>query len=443
MGKTKTRKTDSSMVVRCLYDKLVEIPHLNPHPQNRNTHPPDQIQRLAEILKYQGWRYPVKVSKRSGFVTAGHGRIEAAKINGWGSVPVNFQDYEDEAQEYADVVADNAIASWAELDLAGINADLGDLGPDFDLDMLGIKNFVLEVADKGLGDPDEVPDVPKVAKSKRGELWCLGDHRLLIDDCTVRENVERLMAGERADMVFTDPPYVGMVGAEWDKTDLDWEAVYASLNQGCSDEANVIVTGQTPIIFKWFPVLTKHFEFVQDMVWVKQRAVNLSHSIFARRHENVLWFRRGEKFFNKNKSRTDTHLKRVNKWSDIKMVKGRVGGLKGGEETVNGFSAQSVLEFGRVYHHHEEYEGHPTQKPTELISYLMDSLSKAECNTLDLFLGSGSTLIACEKTGRRCFGMEIEPLYGDVILSRWAKFTGRDPVREDGAKWSEVKNAPT
>ena len=105
------------------------IAELSPHPKNRNAHPSDQIKRLAKILEYQGFCYPIKISKLSGYITSGHGRLEAAKLNGWTEVPVNYQDYEDETQEYADLQADNAIASWAELDFSGINADLGDLGP--------------------------------------------------------------------------------------------------------------------------------------------------------------------------------------------------------------------------------------------------------------------------------------------------------------------------
>jgi len=134
--------------IHCLYDQLVPLADLKPNPKNRNKHPDDQVARLAKILDYQGFRYPVKVSKRSGFVTSGHGRIEAARANGWASVPVNFQDYDSDEQEYADVQADNAIASWAEMDLSGINADLGDLGPDFDLEMLGIKDFNLDPFEK-------------------------------------------------------------------------------------------------------------------------------------------------------------------------------------------------------------------------------------------------------------------------------------------------------
>ena len=126
--------------------KLEKISSLVPYPNNRNKHPKEQIERLAKIIKYQGWRYPVKVSRQTGYVTAGHGRIEAAKHLGLTHVPVCVQDYTDSDQEYADMVSDNAIAGWAELDLSGINEDLPDLGP-IDIDLLGIEDFKVDVAE--------------------------------------------------------------------------------------------------------------------------------------------------------------------------------------------------------------------------------------------------------------------------------------------------------
>lgn len=129
------------MIIHCKYDELVPVDELKPHPQNRNTHPTPQITRLAEILNYQGWRYPVKVSKRSGYVTSGHGRIEASKINGWEKIPVNFQDYESYEQEYADVQSDNAIGSWSYLNINDIKKDLNDIDPNFNLDLLGIREL--------------------------------------------------------------------------------------------------------------------------------------------------------------------------------------------------------------------------------------------------------------------------------------------------------------
>lgn len=143
----------SEPIIRCNFDKLVNPSSLKAFPKNRNKHSKEQVERLSRIIEYQGWRYPVKVSNRSGFVTSGHGRIEAALLKNWSSVPVNYQDYDSDEQEYADVQADNAIASWAELDFSGINSDLGDLGPDFDIDFLGLKNFLLEPAERL--DPDD------------------------------------------------------------------------------------------------------------------------------------------------------------------------------------------------------------------------------------------------------------------------------------------------
>lgn len=141
------------MIVRCLYDKLVSVHELKSHPKNRNKHPEEQIKRLAEILKYQGWRYPIKVSNRSGFITTGHGRLEAAKLNGWDTVPINFQEYDSEEQEYADVQADNAIALWSEMDLLTIKKDLEDF-PAFNEKLLGIKN--LELINKEEKTPSKV-----------------------------------------------------------------------------------------------------------------------------------------------------------------------------------------------------------------------------------------------------------------------------------------------
>lgn len=135
------------ILIRSNEIKAIPISHLEPHPKNPNKHSKDQIARLADIIRYQGFRRPVTVSNLSGFVTVGHGRVEAAKKLEMTHVPVIFQDYDDETQEWADIVADNAIDDWAELDLSMINAELPEHGPDFDIDLLGIKDFILEPAD--------------------------------------------------------------------------------------------------------------------------------------------------------------------------------------------------------------------------------------------------------------------------------------------------------
>lgn len=136
------------MKIYCKYDKLESLYNLKAHPKNPNKHSTDQVKRLAELYNYHGIRHPVIVSNLSGFVVAGHGRIEAAKQAGLKEFPVVYQDFVDSDAEYAFMVSDNAISDWSELDMGMINADLPDLGPDFDIDMLGIEDFTLDMADK-------------------------------------------------------------------------------------------------------------------------------------------------------------------------------------------------------------------------------------------------------------------------------------------------------
>lgn len=133
----------------------IPIDDLKPNPKNPNHHSNEQVERLAHLIKYQGWRLPIIVSKQSGFIVSGHGRLAAAKKLNLKEVPVSYQDFVDEDQEYAFLVSDNSIAAWAELDLSMVNTDIGMLGPDFDLDLLGIENFVVEPAEKSDGNTNE------------------------------------------------------------------------------------------------------------------------------------------------------------------------------------------------------------------------------------------------------------------------------------------------
>lgn len=135
------------MNIHCKYDSLVEVSLLKPHPKNRNKHPQDQIDGLAKILKYQGIRAPIVVSKRSNKIVKGHGMLQAIKANHWDKAPVVYQDFKDDDQEWLYVQSDNAIASRSELDLSEINADLAELGP-FDIDLLGIKNFTVDLNER-------------------------------------------------------------------------------------------------------------------------------------------------------------------------------------------------------------------------------------------------------------------------------------------------------
>jgi hypothetical protein len=152
---------------------MADVHSLVPHPKNPNKHPDDQIERLAKILTYQGFRYPIKISKQTGYITSGHGRLMAAKKLNMDAVPVVYQNYETADQELADLTADNSIASWADLDLAAVNNLIEDLGPDFDMEWLGVKNFTVDPwesdieAMEKLGETDEAaPQFIKITCSK-------------------------------------------------------------------------------------------------------------------------------------------------------------------------------------------------------------------------------------------------------------------------------------
>lgn len=161
MSELDTNMNEPPIKIHCKYDELIDPKNLKIHPKNRNKHGQDQIDRLAEMYKYHGVRHAIIVSRRSGKIVAGHGRRLAALRAGIEAMPVVFQDFDTEESEYSFIQADNAIALWADLDLSGINSDLADLGPDFNIDMLGIHNFALDIADKEFNPSDDAePDKP-------------------------------------------------------------------------------------------------------------------------------------------------------------------------------------------------------------------------------------------------------------------------------------------
>lgn len=365
---------------------IVPVTSLKPKQNNRNFHPDDQIQRLAELFKYQGFRNPLIVSNQSGEIVCGNGRYLAALRAGLKELPVIYQDFESAEQEYAYHVSDNAVSLWAELDLSGINTDLQDLGPDFNIDMLGIKDFTLEPLDRYDNvDADAAPDVPVEPKSKLGDLYELGNHRLLCGDSTDKATVEKLMNGEKFDLL-TDPPY----GINANKENLgkgkkqfyrgdDWDSSIPNFFHVLSLFNKYIIWGGNYFADKLKPT--------NDWLCWHKKMDNRSFSEFELAYSNL----------EKNCRLLSHH------WS--------------GEEKL-----------------------HPTMKPVKVMEWCIDFLGN---NIFDLFGGSGSTLIACEKTNRKCFMCELDPHYIQVIIERYIKFTGRDDVyliNDDGSKtkWSDI-----
>lgn len=408
------------MKVRCTFDKMVPLSELKGHPKNRNTHPTEQIRRLAEILEYQGFRYPIKVSLLSGFVTSGHGRIEAARLNGWTEVPVNFQEYDSEAQEYADVQADNAIASWAELDLAGINQDIGDLGPDFNIDLLGIEDFVLEPAEKlePQCDEDEVPEHVE-PRTKRVDVYQLGRHRLMCGDSTLIYDVERLMSGDKADMVFTDPPY----NVNYDP---EARASYFSPERLANKLGTIQNDKKSPKEFRQFldDVYTSLNLSLRD-----GGAIYICHADTEGHHFRNAFIAQPWK------------LQSCLIWKKTVLVFGRAdyhwmhepilyGWKEGASHEWYGDRKQTtIIEIATDHYNKKESDTkgyvHPTQKPIRLIESALNNSCPRGGLVLDLFGGSGSTLIAAEKTQRRANLCELDPKYCDVIVARWEKYTGK------------------
>lgn len=410
-------------IIHCPHDELVKISKLKKHPKNRNSHPEAQIERLSKILAYQGFRYPVKVSKRSGYVVSGHGRILAAKALGWKEVPVSFQDYDSDEQEYSDAVSDNSIAAWSELDLSGINNDMADLGPDFDIDLLGIRGFVLEPAEKlePQCDEDEVPEV-KHPISKKGDIWILGNHRLMCGDSTVITDVEKLKNGKEPEIMYTDPPYGVKLDQSWRDKALGSKALgKGNANTIISDdrfdwtETYSLFNGDVAYVWcpsKFYHEFHKNLEScnlvpTQMIVWNKSVMV-MGRSDYHWKHEPCIYAIR------KNKQhRWAGDRKQTTVW-DAAPPNHIMGGSK------------------------EDKTDHPSQKPVSLAEI---AISNHDCNLVyEPFCGSGSTLIACEKLNKKCFAMELDPKYCDIILSRWQKYTGNVATLEStGQTYEELK----
>lgn len=395
------------MKVKCAHDELVSIKKLIPHPKNRNKHPKEQIARLAKVLEYQGVRRPVRVSELSGYITAGHCLYEAAKLLKWKELPVDYQPYDSEDQEIADGIADNSIALWADLDFAGINMDVPGLGPDFDIDWLGIKDFVIEPAEKiFMVDEDSIPsDGETETRVKPGQIWQLGNHRVMCGDSTDKNNIDALMNGEKADMLCWDPPW--NVGFEYNSHDdsIDHEK-YGVFISGClnafysvAKPSYVAVCWQSEKnwaqFHKWFPREAR-------IIAVMKNFVQLSKSFLQRAWDPALmWVGDKYEFLKINGHNQRDYL-----------IANTAATTQTPDRVISG--------------------KHPCPRTVDTYEYFITGWAKPSANIVDLSLGSGTALIACEKTNRKCYGMEIDPHYCDVIIARWEKYTGGKAILANG-----------
>lgn len=449
----KGHNVDNTQVkVRCTYSSLVPIKELKAlfHPKNRNKHPPEQLARLAQILEYQGARAPAKISKLSGRLTAGHGRVQAAELAGWSHYPVDYQDYESEEQEYADLQADNAIALWAELDLSGINADLPDLGPDFDLDLLGIKNFKIDVAEKEAEDPG-AGGLPSMPRTKPGDLYKLGAHRLLCGDSTNSDDVAKLMGGGvMAELCFTSPPYADQREYNGGK-ELSTEHLatfirtafgscrYFAVNLGYSRKDGEVNPYWDDYIKE---AKSCGLKLLSWNVWDKGECGSIGNqtAMFGISHEWIFVFGPVPKDLNRtvqNKSAGARANHTGNRQSDgtIKKSKDRIVAEHSQLRTVYQCTAQKAR---------DEID-HPARFPVGFAAGYIEAMTDHGDVVLEPFGGSGTTLIACEQLGRAARVMELDPRYCDVICERWRKMTGEEVYRlnDDGSQtaWTEIETS--
>ena len=394
------------MKILCEFKKLVPLSELKPHGKNRNKHSQEQITRLAQIFEYQGIRHPIIVSNLSGLVVAGHGRLEAAKKLGLTEFPVDYQDFKNEEQEYAFIVSDNSIALWSELDLAGINADIPDLGPDFEIDLLGIKNFHLDVAEKeGLTDPDDVPEAPAEPKTKLGDIYKLGNHRMMCGDSTSIDAVEKLMDGQRASITITSPPYNvskrGFQEAKYNdgfesRTDEEYEQFLYDFTSICIEKSDYVFVNNQSLANNRFSLVEYQYKFksfLKDiLIWNKKICPpNICKGAFNTKWEYVFVF------------------------SKDNRTRGFPCEWQGQYPNVIETESNSGNEFASVHK-----AGYPIAFPVWIIEKMDFSKS-----VFDPFGGTGTTMIAAEKLNRTSYLMELDPKYCDVIISRWEKFTGQ------------------
>lgn len=371
-----------------------QISELSFDPANARKHSPRNIEAIKGSLSRFGQQKPIVVDSNM-VVRAGNGTLEAAKLLGWQTIKVHKSDLPP-AELTAFALADNKTSELAEWDdevleqtlksLAEMDIDATEFGFDYEADLGG--------GTEGKTDPDEVPEVEEnIHGVERGQIWLLGEHRLMCGDSTDKADVDRLMAGEKADMVFTDPPY-----------GVSERTMRKSAGRGNLVESQDFrpVIGDDSI-----DTAVKCFELCKGMPGIWWGANYYAHHI-PQVKSWLVWDKRGDVPSDDN---ADCELAWVWNNKPARVFK----------HLWKGCIRESEKKEAKV---------HPTQKPIALAEWCFENYGKPK-SVLDLFLGSGSTLIACEKTGRKCYGMEIDPHYCSVIIERWQNFTGKEASLEE------------
>jgi site-specific DNA-methyltransferase (adenine-specific) len=402
-------------------DKVERWPldRLIPYARNARTHSDEQVAQIAASIKEWGWTNPVLVDE-GGQIIAGHGRVSAARTLGLKDAPVMVAAGWTDAQKRAYVLADNKLALNAGWDNDLLAVELADLKAlDFDLDLTGFSPDEVEKiagqTDEGLTDADAAPEPAADPVSQLGDIWICGQHRVMCGSSLDQTAVEALCAGQRVDMLLTDPPY------------------------------NVAYTGKTAksLTIQNDSMDDQSFrEFLRD-AFVSADTVMKPGAVF------YIWHADSEGYnFRGACKDAGWKVRQCLIWKKNSMVMGRqdyhwqhepcLYGWKDGAGHLwaSDRKQTTVLDFERPSRNAE----HPTMKPVALFEYQMLNNTKGGDIVLDSFGGSGTTLIAAQKNGRAARIMELDPVYVDVILRRWQEYTGEDAILEgDGRTYLEVE----
>ena len=395
--------------------KQQAVEGLIPYARNARTHSDEQVDKIAASIREFGFLNPVITDGENGIV-AGHGRIMAAKKLGMDKVPTVEAAHLTDAQKRAYILADNRLAldaGWDDELLRVEFTELQDAG--FDLNLTGFTDDEIAALEpdpdpeEGLTDEDAVPEAPEQPVTVDGDVWVLGRHRLMCGDSTSIDAVDKLMAGRKADMVYCDPPY-GMA------LDTDYSKI-----KGSAKSPNA--KG-----YKWGKVIGDDFDFDPSALI----------EFFADAREQFWW---GADYYFECLPRGGSILvwQKRDK-ADAEMIGNDFEICWSKERHKKATFWKRWVGFDSI--ERGEKRVHPTQKPIDLHCWVFDKWGNPNDVVVDLFGGSGSTLIACEKTARDCRMMELDPKYCGVIIKRWQDFTGKQAIHEEtGKTFDEVANA--
>jgi DNA modification methylase len=421
------------------------LTRLIPYARNARTHSDAQVAQIAASIREWGWTTPVLVDE-AGTIIAGHGRVLAARQLGITEAPVIIARGWTEAQRRAYTLADNKLALNAGWDEDLLKLELGELRADgFDLGLIGFSDddlapLLLDAAG-GLTDPDEVPDVQPDPITRRGDVWIMGRHRLMCGDSTSADDVARLMAGQSADLCFTSPPYAQQ--RDYTEGVSDWDAlmqgVFAALP--VTHEAQVLVNlGLVHREGEWLPYWDDWIAWMREQGWrrfgwyVWDQGFGLPGSWGGRlapSHEWVFHFNRVAERARKTVGKRPENIGRQRAAGCLRAKDGSKHPAAAVETTTNPRKIpDSVIRVTRQTGALGDGMDHPAVFPVDLPGEFINAFSDPDDLVYEPFCGSGTQLIAAQKNGRSCFGMEIAPQYCDVAIRRWQTFSGQSATHE-------------